>query len=189
MGIRFRKPSPKILEAILWIADKKPGIDHYHVVKVLFGADKSHLNKYGRPVSGDDYKAMKFGPVPSLAYDFLKENGLNLSDEELNNLEDSIRFETVGKSKRLYPKRKPDLDLFSRTDLECLQWSLDSFGDLSFEELKNNTHKEPAYNAARDTDSLSNAPDMDYALLIDKDNPHRSEIIAHLSEISHGIVL
>ena len=47
-------------------------ITQYDIVKSVFLADRSHLNKYGRPVTFDNYFAMKDGPVATLTYDLLK---------------------------------------------------------------------------------------------------------------------
>ena len=39
---------------------------------VLLFADKKHLERYGRFITGDTYSAMENGPVPSFAYDVVK---------------------------------------------------------------------------------------------------------------------
>ena len=54
--------------------DRKRDVSQYDLVKSLFLADRSHLNEWGRPITYDNYTAMKHGPVPSLAYDLLKAN-------------------------------------------------------------------------------------------------------------------
>ncbi len=60
----------KILEAISYvIAEGRRRcllVEQYDILKTLFLADKSHLNKFGRPVTFDNYFAMRAGPVPSL---------------------------------------------------------------------------------------------------------------------------
>ncbi len=60
------------LEAVLLVAGRlaKPAI--HEVLKLLYFADKIHLSRYGWLASGDDYVAMKFGPVASGAYNLLK---------------------------------------------------------------------------------------------------------------------
>src|SRR5436189_4235490 len=72
----------RIVAAISLIIDeaREAGqpITQYDIVKSLFLADRSSLNKYGRPITFDNYAAMKDGPVPSLAYNFLKEDGNSL---------------------------------------------------------------------------------------------------------------
>jgi uncharacterized phage-associated protein len=62
----------RTLEAVLLVAGRlaKPSI--HEVLKLLYFADKIHLGKYGWLASGDDYVAMKFGPVGSGTYNMLK---------------------------------------------------------------------------------------------------------------------
>ncbi len=72
MSIRFRFNAKKAVEVILWFAERRPGISFHTLLKLLFYADKRHLNRYGRPITGDDYIAMQYGPVASTTYDMLK---------------------------------------------------------------------------------------------------------------------
>src|SRR4051812_12877508 len=66
----------KTLEAIVLIASRLHAAnlesDLHSISKLLYWADKWHLEHYGRTVSGDQYIAMKNGPVPSNVYDMLK---------------------------------------------------------------------------------------------------------------------
>ena len=55
------------LEVILYIANKSQKPTFHHIAKLLYFADKSHLCQYGRFICGDNYIAMKNGPVPSHA--------------------------------------------------------------------------------------------------------------------------
>ena len=68
---------PKVWEAILHVireADRRNiRVTQFEILKTLFLADRAHLNRYGRPITFDEYVAMQDGPVPSLAYDVLKE--------------------------------------------------------------------------------------------------------------------
>ena len=76
--IRFKISYDKAIEVLVWLAKMKPGIDIYHIAKVLFYADKMHINKYARPVIGDSYIKMPYGPVPSGVSDLIKRNPLIL---------------------------------------------------------------------------------------------------------------
>ena len=78
MTIRFEMNANKVIEVLTWLANEQPGIGAFHVSKVLYYADKEHLNLYGRPVVGDTYIRMEFGPVPSKTYDLIKKENLEL---------------------------------------------------------------------------------------------------------------
>jgi len=60
LNIRF--DSEKALEAILYVASKAPIPDIYHVGKILYYADRFHLEAFGRLITGDQYNAMKVWP-------------------------------------------------------------------------------------------------------------------------------
>lgn len=48
------------------------GAGLYPVMKMLYLADRNHLSSYGRSITGDDFAAMKEGPVPEGAYALVK---------------------------------------------------------------------------------------------------------------------
>src|SRR4051794_37148117 len=78
MSAVYRVNPRKALEVILWLAHRQSPIDFYHILKMVYFADKYHLNIYGRPVVGDRYEAKNYGPVPTAVYDILKGDGLAL---------------------------------------------------------------------------------------------------------------
>ena len=70
--IRFRFDETKGVEALVYIARRWPGVTAFYASKILFFAEKLHLNRYARPIVGDTFIAMPNGPVPSTIYDFIK---------------------------------------------------------------------------------------------------------------------
>ena len=128
-SIRFNLNKEKTIEALVYLASHRPGIDVFHACKVLFYADVSHFRRYGRPVTGDQYYAMKEGPVPSFAYDAIRRHVSN----ELVTLIDSALF--VAPKKQHYsmtPRRAFDRSLFSKTDLMCMDESINRYADMTF---------------------------------------------------------
>jgi len=175
--IKYRVNHRKAIEAIVWLATEKPGIDIYHIAKVLFYAEKQHINRYARPIIGDTYKSGDAGPFPSVIRDLIYRNEQFLSLEIIQQLDRAIITE-----KTPYPTPKPlresDIDYFSETDIECLTESLNKYGDMSFEDLKQLTHEEKSYYG---TDPNK---DINYALMIDDDNPYKEEIYTEILETS-----
>ncbi|MBI4606416.1 MAG: SocA family protein [Planctomycetes bacterium] len=47
---------------------------YLHLIKLLYMVERESLRRYGRPVIGDDYVAMKHGPVLSITYNLIKED-------------------------------------------------------------------------------------------------------------------
>ncbi len=123
----------RILEAFAYIVDKAPENkkNMYNILKVFYLADKIHMENYGRFIFNDRYIAMPKGPVPSLAYDLMKD--LKTNGKSFQNVESPVTF--IEKFK-LCKLRDANIDYFSRTDLECIDKVIElskyeDLGDLS----------------------------------------------------------
>ena len=72
MPIDFQYDCSKATQAILWLLSQHGGVIYkLSLVKLIFLADRAHLAKYGRPIVGGQYVAMKHGPVGSELLDYL----------------------------------------------------------------------------------------------------------------------
>lgn len=65
--MRFSVDKEKTIEALLYIVTRYGEVGRFHALKTLYYADRAHLQRYGRPITGDRYIAMENGPVPSYA--------------------------------------------------------------------------------------------------------------------------
>ena len=148
VSLRFKFDSRKAVEVLLYIAERVR--DTYHALKVLYFADKEHLARYGRLICGDTYIAMDHGPVPSGAYDLVKQARSAESLAPLVNAD--CAFSVV--NYYIVPKRQPDLDLLSDSDVECLDAAIERYGRLSFGELKEISHREPAFRQCAQNDPI-----------------------------------
>lgn len=99
---------------------KKTGKSLYDVMKMLYLADKCHLERYGRFISGDHYVAMSKGPVPSATYDLMKylRGDRNYFDGG-EWVKDMLKLERDG-SHSFTLLHDPNLDVLSESDIECL---------------------------------------------------------------------
>jgi uncharacterized phage-associated protein len=178
MNIRFKPNPQKIIEVIVWIAQRLPQSDRYTVLKTLFYGDKYHLQKYGRPVTGDTYIKMSFGPVACYAYNIIKRDSflprdiLIAADEAFDNSHGDEKYPSV------VVKRTPDMDWFSETDIECLEEAAQHCSGKGFSSLMDETHREQAWIQAEMNQQ------MDFALLIDEETPNRDELLKYISETS-----
>jgi uncharacterized phage-associated protein len=174
--IRFNLNQDKAVETLVYLASRQPGIDFFHLAKVIYFAEKAHLNEYGRPILGDAYMAMEHGPVPSYVYDVLKLNPFLPGDA----LEEASTALEINHG-TVIARRAPREDVFSRTDRECLDWSLGKFGRLPFRVLWDLGHAEEAWSAAQRNGQL------DYVLMIEPKN--RERLVEELSELGPDIAL
>lgn len=127
------------LQAMLYILSKLGTADMHKVSKILYFADRSHLSKYARSITGDDYIKMSYGPVPSNVYDIMKAirgDSYFANTSEAKSLEQYFRFIN---SKDIVPLMDANLDYLSESD-ECIDEAIAICKDLNFEELTRLSH-------------------------------------------------
>lgn len=135
-------------------------LDKITILKMLFFAERYSIRKFAQTITGDRFVAMKFGPVASSTYDILKfkdyANGIEYAREALES-DGSINVH----SKSIFLVRD-DYDALSDTDLEALNFAIDTFGVYSPLKLSNITHRYREW-AKFESDILSTngAYDMD----------------------------
>lgn len=141
----FSFDQEKAIEVIVYFAQKAPIVDVYHLVKICYFADLLHLERYGRPICGDEYIKMDNGPVPSAIYDLFK------SVKRFNRKVVVKSFTVEGNN--ILATRNADLDLLSESDIECLDESIATHGNKSFGQLKEESH-DNAWQAAEDNRAI-----------------------------------
>src|SRR6266540_3560826 len=70
--VPIRFDPERALELVLYVANQLRYPTLHSVSKVVYFADREHLSRYGSLLSGDNYVAMRHGPVPSAIYNLLK---------------------------------------------------------------------------------------------------------------------
>jgi len=147
----YRRKYLKALETLVFLANKDQR--QYWILKAIYLADKEHLSRYGRQIFDDHYIAMKWGPVPSLAYDIVK----------------SVRGEAIGygfpdpnpstaliapDNHTVKPKRAAKETMFSASEIECLNNAYNKIKDLKFLEVRDITH-DVAYDDVEQDEDMS----------------------------------
>jgi len=128
--IGFKLNTDKAVNTLLYVSKILGNDADFHkTYKILYFADQMHLAKYGRPIVGDMYVKMKFGPVPS----FMR----NVIDGNIPEFSDIFQVEN---SMYIKPLAEPNLDYLSETDIECLDISINENKGLSFKRLTDKSH-------------------------------------------------
>lgn len=153
-NLSFKFRSEKFVNALAYFALKCPGTTKLKVCKLLFYADKEHFLRYGRPIIGDHYYKLPYGPVPTRGLDILKGNA---DPGDIALLEKYVSVVGVN----IFPKRNPDRKVFSSSDLQIMDEICARYGHLSAIELMRLSHKEESWVNA-DPSGL-----MDYRLLFE----------------------
>jgi len=178
MCISFTINYEKTLETIVWFANKKSDAGFHWLLKMIFLADRHHLNKYGIPIIGDDYIAMRFGPVGDTVYSILKGECPVVDEQEKITVANKI----------VTTKEKPNTNHFSRREIEIFENIFSTYGDYSFADLCDITHSFPEWKDARAC-RISENPRIDYKYMVDMDTENREGLIEKLEGFSRSIVL
>jgi uncharacterized phage-associated protein len=187
MPLRFRPKLDKIVELLLYLAHVRPGADKYQAVKFFYLADREHLNRYGRPITFEDYYALWYGPVASNALDLLNHDPAVMHKAGI----DALPFETeIGKTKAgkettyiRKPLRDFKAELFSKSDLRVFDEILAKYGDASFDELFQITHEHPAYVNAWTKRRHGNRAEMHYEEMVE-DEAKRNALVDDLGSVA-----
>jgi uncharacterized phage-associated protein len=184
-GVKLEPNIEKIVSAICFViaeaGERCLEVSQYDIIKTLFLADKKHLNEYGRPVTFDNYCAMKYGPVPSFAYDLLKGNASAIrkygkkipwSAKKVSPTINNFSIEKGGCS----------FNLLSPSDRNALSGALTTIKSLTFGQIKQLTHADPAYTQAWSDEGGRESYPMDLALLFDTPNYEAAKTVAFLSK-------
>lgn len=161
MTLRFQFDEEKAVEALTYIASKWPGVTAFFAAKVLFFAEKEHLNAYARPIIGDTFIATPNGPVPSTVYDFIKGQLGQAGNPEA--ILAALEFGT-DPFPSVRAKRAANVDALSPSDIECLDHAIAFCRTQRFGHLSALTHQERAW-----LEASPNGP-MDYGLMIEGEN-------------------
>ena len=122
----------KIENIILYFANqsKNNTIERLKLMKLIWLSDRLHLNKYGRLILKDRYKALPNGPVASLA--------LKMSNYTLPNVY------TI-KGYNIKALKDFDSSFFSKSDLKIMEYVWNKFGKLNSFKLRDYSHLFPEW--------------------------------------------
>lgn len=182
-NIEFKPKRDKIIESILHLLHKCGDLTRYQIVKMIYLADKEHLNRYGRPITYDQMVAMEYGPVPSETYNILtKGKFIPFSSKKLP-------FEFIKKEDYNFitsPQREANKRKMSKSDINILDEIAKKYGDKDFNYLYNLTHEHMAYKNAWSNKGKKNSKEMLFEDMID-DSPDKEAIVEELLAVCSHI--
>jgi Protein of unknown function (DUF4065) len=118
MPSQFEFQPEKSLAVTSYLASRS-GETMYTILKMIYVADRFHLERYGRPITGDRFIAMEQGACPSKIYDSMK--NLRGQKEKTNHLPNSDKYLSVDATTHdVSVLDMPSMDVLSASDIECL---------------------------------------------------------------------
>lgn len=124
--VKFAFRERKALECLLYVlkslGQSEPVPDRL-VLRILYDAERTHLRTYGRPILCDTYVASPLGPTGTMVASMLRGELRGFAAPGL--IAESLLFDPSATWGCPLPRRKPDLDLVSRSDTEALDASVE----------------------------------------------------------------
>lgn len=171
MHLRFETNHEKATQSLNYFARMQGGeINKMKALKLIFFADRYHLRKWGRPIIGDSYWAMSYGPVASMAMNLAE------GDSWLDDCERSYSDKFLVSSEDRRYVRSTDAveeDVFSDSDLEALQFAWSHLGLLSQWDLVELSHAYPEWLKHKESLARGNCKraEMEYADFFEEPDP------------------
>lgn len=170
MAVGFPFDREKASAAVVYLAAQPiTGLSKGKICKLIFLADKHHLVRFGRPVTGDRICAMKDGPVPSNILNMLNRLLEDPNDPSIALLGQHVSIDRSYVHPHFRAERFSLEEFLSQSDIEALQATVDRFGGKTFSELRSMTHDMTAYKSAWKARS-NNAPDMSFEDFFEEDD-------------------
>ncbi|WP_081759241.1 type II toxin-antitoxin system antitoxin SocA domain-containing protein [Thioalkalivibrio sp. HK1] len=183
--IKFRFPPKKCLQAVQWMpATANEPLGFQTIFKTAYFADKRMLSIHWRPIFGDIYHAMDYGPMPVKIDEILRCEPYYLSELEL----DDYPWERKGYRVSLIdPSHSSEIlnpTSISITEMDFLTEEFERCREMKFDKKTKETHQRDWVNGFYRLDNR-----MDYKDMIDKDHPDREELLQYLNSMGRRLVL
>jgi uncharacterized phage-associated protein len=162
------------IHTLLYVATKVPSLTYHRLAKIMYYADRLHLERYGRFIFGGSYRAYNYGPVPHDLYGILRAAEKKPGGQSLLG---PFRVFRQGQVPFIAALAAPDLDFLSQSDLICLDEAILCWGNKSFGELTSASH-DAAWQSA--WDNGQNSPILLEHIV--KTLPNSEHLLLHLHE-------
>jgi len=186
--VRLKANPDRIREALLHVVAEADAarmrLTQFEIAKTMFLADQAHLRRYGRPITFDEYVAMRDGPVPSLIYDVLKGKPEALRYIGLER--PAWKIEGSGGLKKFFSgaERPGSEDILSESDMEELSRALRFVKKRGYQAIWDMVHKDPAYLDAWGRRGERGQYPINYAFLFAEPNEAAANDLGFMSELA-----
>jgi len=162
----------KTVQALHYLAAHLGGGAHFMtLLKLMYFADRRHLRQHAISITGDDYKAMKLGPVGSATMNVLKQDAFffeNLDEPDVA----FVRTYLVHAGDQVEAAAQCDYNHLSVSEKDALDFVVANFGRFDRFQLANITHDYPEWkrHEAYLSAGLAKVRDMRYIHFLEDPN-------------------
>lgn len=115
-------------------------MDVYHLVKILYFAEREHYANYGAHLLPDSFVAMNYGPVPTLLYDAIKIARNDIDAYPQNQLAFLLAKSFSIDGELLKAVGDVDMDELSPVEIKALDKSIEENKNKKFDLLRDQSH-------------------------------------------------
>jgi len=124
----------KLINAIIFFAKNTQFCGKTKLIKLLYYLDFWHFSETGESVTGLDYSAWEFGPVPATLYEELSDNQMK------PDLAEAVKFIPNNQFQKIVPKTAFDLKYFSKREKRLLNKAVEIFKTAKADDMVESTH-------------------------------------------------
>ena len=158
----------KVANAIIFFVEKN--IEHFgktKLMKLMYFADKEHLEKFGRVMFYDNYRKLPRGPVATFTYNIISSTDANDGDDFKSYIDNFSDFVEIQKkdinqknsATRFNPKNSFDNTFFSKSEIEILENISKKYKTYTKEQISEESHSLKEY-INTDMNDFINISDM-----------------------------
>ncbi len=146
----FQFNEDRAFASIVYVASRGlPNLTKYTICKLVVLADKAHLVRFGRTITGDEIYALDYGPIPSRTLNALTALiADNFADPTAQRLAPNIVLDKSFQHPHFSATEIDFEEFLSPSELAALAEVVEKYGRMDFGELKAITHEFSAYRKA-----------------------------------------
>lgn len=145
------QPEKTVQVAAMFLKLHGGSMNYLGLLKLIYMADRLALERINRPLTGDNYVSMKYGPVLSRVYDFIKGSAsfsnegdaLEIWQKYISN--QKRRFEVLEKRYKVTLLEDPGNEELSEEEEEIIEKVYKECGNYDRFDLANMTHDFPEW--------------------------------------------
>lgn len=185
--LQFEFDPIKLGQALACLSTGIHDLTKLKAAKLLYFADKLHLTRYGRPITGDRYYCLDHGPVPSASLNAINDlltpvrirvGGRTLENHMSKVLGQFVHVDRRGAHPRLTSKLKShEFDALTETEREVLDVTAKQYGKLPADRLIELTHTEKTWVTSNQHRNAGSSVEIPWELFLEEGQPGLREHI------------
>lgn len=190
--LAFDFDATKLGQVLAFLALHVRDLSKLKAAKLLYFADKAHLLQHGRPIVGDRYYCLDYGPVPTASLnvinDLISPVRVRFGGKEIKSPMRHLVEQFVGVVKdahhaRLESRKSLDeLDALTSSERDVLSSVVKKYGKLAAGKLVDLTHREHPWRRSNTRRAQGSSVEIPWEYFFEEAGDSAQALIEHASE-------